>query len=247
MARLQALLATNRATPRRYEIADAKDGAEATVYVYDLIDAYLGVSAQQFVKDLAGIKASTIHLRINSPGGDVFEGRAIATAIRAHGAKVVAHVDGLAASAASWIALAADEVEIAPGAMMMIHRASSIAWGNADDMLQLAALLEKIDGTLVDEYVRETGNTAENVRTWLDAETWFTAEEAVALGFADRLSEDAPAVDNRWNLSAFPGAPAAAPAAEPVAPAEPEPAVTEGQSKHADNLRRFGLTEKQTA
>jgi len=234
MARYRALLATNRGTPRKYEIANAADGAEATIYLYDLIDPYWGVGAAQFVKDLAAVTAPVVNLRINSPGGDVFDGRAIATAIREHGSKVVAHVDGLAASAASFIALAADEVVMAPGAMMMIHRASSLAWGNAEDMLHLADVLEKIDDSLVAEYVRETGQEEAQVREWLNAETWFTADEAVQYGFADRLSEEAVAVDNAWDLTVFARGPAAAPVASDSKDADTE---------HADRVRRLRLLE----
>lgn len=227
-------MAVNRGTPRRYEIANAADGSEATVYLYDLIDPYWGVSAAQFVKDLVSITAPTINLRINSPGGDVFDGRAIATAIREHGSKVVAHVDGLAASAASFIALAASEVVMAPGSMMMIHRASSLAWGNAEDMIHLAGVLEKIDDSLIAEYVRETGQDEAQVREWLNAETWFTAEEAVDNGFADRISETAPEVDNAWDLSVFARGPAAAPTPSNSMDAD---------EAHADRLRRARLAE----
>jgi ATP-dependent Clp protease, protease subunit len=236
----------NQRTPRRHEIVTSADGAEATVYVYDFIgsDGWGGgVSADQFVKELAALKAPTINLRINSPGGDAFDGRAIASAIRQHKSKTIAHVDGLAASAASTIAIAADEVRMAPGAMMMIHRASGIAWGTAEDFLSLAAVLEKIDGVLVDEYARETGQSADQVQAWMNAETWFTAEEAVSLGFADAIAEDAPQVEAKWNLSAYDNAPAV-PADEPAAE---DTESSEAEAQHADNLRRFDLAKRATA
>ncbi len=172
----------------------------------------------------------------------MFSGSAMATAVRQHKSKVIAHVDGLAASAASVIALAAAEVEMSPGGTMMIHRTSAVAWGTADDMLEMAALLDKLDGVLVDEYVRETGNTAEQVKSWVDAETWFTAQEAVDHGFADRIAEDAPKADARWDLSAYNNAPIL----EPVAP-PPAPEPNEAEAQHAENLRRLGLAEKTTA
>lgn len=230
-------MAANRETPRRYEVANAADGETATVYLYDLIDPYWGIGAAQFVRDLAAITAPNIALRINSPGGDVFDGRAIATALREHPANVVAHVDGLAASAASFIALAADEVVMAPGAMMMIHRASSLGWGNAEDLLALAAVLAKIDDTLVADYVRETGNPADTVRAWIEAETWFTADEAVANGFADRISEGAPAADNRWNL-----APLGRPAGDDTEKARAE-ASAKAEADSAERARRVRLIE----
>jgi ATP-dependent Clp protease protease subunit len=229
--RLLALLATNQAKPKRYEIQARQDANEATIYIYDVISSDFGVGAAQFVKDLSALKSGTIHLRINSPGGDVFEGRAMATAIAQHPAKIIAHIDGLAASAASYVAIAADEVEMAPGSFFMIHRAWSIAYGNAADMRETADVLEKIDEALVADYVKQSGQTEEQVRAWLDAETWFSADETVANGFADRLS-DAEKVSNAWDLSVY----AQAPKAEP----EPEPEDFEG----AERLRRFAFLEK---
>lgn len=188
--RLGRLLALNRNRPRRYEVRQETGGESATVYLYDVIDAYFGIGAEQFVKDLNAITAPMIHLRINSPGGDVFEGRAIATAIAQHPSTVIAHVDGLAASAASSVAMAADQVEMAPGSFLMIHRAWTFAMGNAGDLLEVAALLEKIDGSLAQDYATQTGQPLEQINEWLDAETWFTAEEALENGFADSISGD---------------------------------------------------------
>lgn len=188
--RLSQLILRNRGRPRRYEVKQAADAQEATVYLYDVIDSMFGVGAEQFVKDLNAITAPTVHLRINSPGGDVFEGRAIATAIAQHPSTVIAHVDGLAASAASSVAMAADQVEMAPGSFIMIHRAWTLAMGNAQELLEVAALLEKIDGSLAQDYATQTGLPLEQINEWLDAETWFTAEEAVENGFADSISGD---------------------------------------------------------
>jgi ATP-dependent Clp protease protease subunit len=207
---LKALIRANLNSPqRKFQTLSNKATNEATIYVYDVIDSFFGVSAQAFVQELAKIDAKTIHLRINSPGGDVFEARAIATAIREHSAKIVAHVDGYAASAASYIALAADEVEIADGAMFMIHKAWTIALGNSDDLIETAALLEKIDADLVREYAAETGADAKQVEQWLSDETWFTADEAVEHGFADRKAAefDGKKALAGWDMSAYAKAP----------------------------------------
>ncbi len=210
MNQMLKLLADNRSAPRRFEVK--AEAEEATVYLYDVVvsdDFFGGVSAQAFVKELNAITAPLIHLRINSPGGDVFAARAIEQAIREHKSKVVAHIDGYAASAASYVALAADEVVIAEGGFYMIHKAWTFAYGNADDLVETAALLEKVDDSLVTTYAKETGQTPEQIREWMAAETWFSAQEAVDNGFADRLAEDAPKA-SAWNLSAYAKAPKSA-------------------------------------
>lgn len=232
---LMRLLARNRGRGQ-FEIKSAADGKEATVYLYDAIVAteeeaewYGGVSAQSFVKQLAGLEADTIHLRINSPGGSVFAGRAMETALRQHSAKVIVYVDGLAASAASFVAMAGDEIEMAQGAFFMIHKAWSMAWGNSDELRKEADLLDKVDGSLVKTYHDRTGLPEDELAEMMAAETWLDADEAVAKGFADRVAEG-KAAQNRWDLSAYQNAPAApaadnppAPAAKGEPPAEPEP------------------------
>lgn len=256
--RLLALITANRDRPKRREVKNA-GGAEATVYLYDSIDPYYGVNAEAFVKDFAAITAPTIHLRINSPGGDVFDARAIATAIAQHPSNVVAHIDGLAASAASYIAIAADEVEMAPGSFLMIHKAWTFAFGNSEDLLSTAALLEKIDGSLAADYAKKTGKSNAQIEDWMSAETWFTAEEAVAEGFAGRISEDPEeTVDNAWDLSVFAHAPKlkAAPAKKPDAATDQAQlaakkaiddaalaaaADEQANMEHAERLRRFEI------
>lgn len=216
---LLRLYARNRNTPgRKFELRAEADAAVATLYVYDVIvdseaeaEWFGGVAPLTFAKQLAGISAQTLHLRINSPGGSVFGARAMEQALRdfrAAGRRVIAHVDGYAASAASFLMLAADEIEIAPGAMVMIHKSWAFSYGNADDMLDLAALLNKIDGTLVDTYAARTGQDKQQIADWMAAETWFTAEEAVAAGFADRIAgeekpDEASAQALAWDLTAY--------------------------------------------
>lgn len=225
MKHLAKLLADNRKAPRRFEVKAAATDDAVDIYLYDaIVDDELtaelmgGVAPQTFVKELAAIKASTINLRINSPGGSVFGARAIEQALREHPARVVAHIDGLAASAATFIAMAADQVVMNKGALFMIHKAWTIAFGNADDLLATAELLDKIDGTLVQTYVDRTGQKAEQVSAWMAAETWFTAQEAIDAGFADELADTSPkAQAGAWNLSAYDRAP------KVQLPAAPEP------------------------
>lgn len=221
MKQLLKLLAANKGAPRRFEVIKNETAGEVTVFLYDLIVAdddtaywYGGVSAQSFVKELLGITADVIHLRINSPGGDVFAARAMEQAIRDQKAKVIAHVDGYAASCASWLALACDEVEISPGGFFMIHKSWTVGMGNADDFTQTASLLSKVDQTFVDSYAAETGQTAEQLLAWMAAETWFDASESVEHGFADRVAEGAVKNKAQWDLSAYGKAPRPAPAGE---------------------------------
>lgn len=206
--KLMQLFLSNQAAPRSAKIEQA--GREATVYIYDIIGGdWGGVGARDFVPQLVALDVDTIHLRINSPGGDVFEGRTIATALAQHPARVVAHIDGLAASAATYVALAADEVEIAEGGMFMIHNAWTIAMGNADEFIATADLLRKIDATIVADYQRKTSKPADELAAMMAATTWFTAEEAVEHGFVDRIAEGHKAARNQWNLAAYGNAPAA--------------------------------------
>lgn len=203
---------------------------EATLYIYDVIDTYWGVSAQSIVDQLASVAAvSTLHLRINSPGGDVFQAKAIAEAIKRFAGKTIAHIDSLAASAATSIAIACDEVEMSAGAFFMIHNASGMVWGDKTDMRETADLLEKVESTIVADYTTKTGQDAATVTAWMDAETWFTAEEAIANGFVDRLAATSQAKGDKaadatnaatkpWNLAAYAKAPQAlsTPAPAPV-------------------------------
>lgn len=215
MHKLLKMFLDNARAAKRYEVK--AQGDVATVYLYDAIGSWWGIDAQQFVKDLNAIDAPVIQLRINSPGGDVFDARAIATAIRQHKAKVTAHIDGLAASAATYIALAAAEVEIAKGGFFMIHNAWTLAMGNAAELRDTAGLLDKVDASIVADYRTKTGKDEQAIKDWMAAETWFTAEEAVQHGFVDRLSDGGATTENRWNLGAYGNAPKALTARPPEA------------------------------
>lgn len=200
----------DRATP---SIRGAADGDAHAVYVYDVIDSYWGASAQALVEALAGADGRTVHMHINSPGGDVFEARAMVSAVRAmqsKGGKVVTYIDGLAASAATYLALAGDEVHIADGGMFMVHNSWTISYGDKTEFRATADLLDKIDGTIAADYQRKTGATAAQVTAWMDAETWFTGAEALDAGFVDSVIEPPKATGSkasRWNLAAYANAP----------------------------------------
>jgi ATP-dependent Clp protease protease subunit len=230
------LLHLLRGTPRNkaaaLPLSIEASAKEATVWIYDFIgyDPWTGtgVSAADFAKEVSAITAPVIRVRINSPGGSVFDGRAIHAALKAHPAHVIASIEGVAASAATFIALAADEVQMARGSLFMIHNAHTLAVGNAEELRSTAALLEKVDGTLVADYVAKTGATEEQVRAWMAAETWFSEEEALAAGFIDTITDGT--VTTHWDLSAYAKAPAspaavAAPALPAVAAAPAAPAA----------------------
>lgn len=235
--RLNKLYADNRkAAARKFEVVAKADTNEVEIFLYDHIvsseeeaEWFGGVAPESFVKAIKGLDVDTIHLRINSPGGSVFAARAMEQALRDHKSKVIVHIDGLAASAATFIAMAGDEVIPAKGAMFMIHKAWTGMWGNADDLRKEADLLDKIDGTLAETYASKTGKSVDQISAWMADETWFTAAEMLEHGFATSIAET-EAKASAWNLSAYDKAPAPAhpdpePAPAPVA-AEPE-AITE--------------------
>lgn len=181
--------------------------AEPEILIYDEI-GFWGIRAQDFIRELNAIDAETIHVRINSPGGNVFDGVAIANALRAHRATIICHIDALAASIASVIALAGDEVRISDNAFLMIHNAFTITIGNAEELRKDAGVLDKIDATIIAAYIEKTGAAEEQVKTWMKAETWFSAEEAKEEGFVDAIEEGIEA-KAEFDLSVFANAPAA--------------------------------------
>lgn len=166
-------------------------GDAAEIFIYGIIGTDWfgdGVSAKQFKDDLRGLGAvKTIDLHINSDGGSVFEAQTMYSLLVDHKATVTAHVDGLAASAASFLAMAADDIVIAEGGFIMIHAAWSGIAGNAAALRKEADLLDAVTGAITNIYVARTGATEAAVKQWMDAETWFSGAEAVANGFADRM------------------------------------------------------------
>lgn len=160
-------------------------GDEAEVMLYDEVGGWFGATADQFIADLRAITAPSLRVRINSPGGSVFEGIAIANALRAHPAAVTIQVDGIAASIASVIAMAGDRVEMAPNTMLMVHDASGVCLGNASDMQEMAELLNLISDNIADAYASRAGGTREQWREQMRNETWYLPDDAVAAGLAD--------------------------------------------------------------
>ena len=168
--------------------AKANDTAE--ISIYDEI-GFWGVSASSFAQDLkdCGNNLKQINLHIHSPGGDVFDGIAIYNLLKNHPANVTVYIDGLAASMASVIAMAGNEVIMPENAMMMIHKPWGIQGGDAEDMRKYADLLDKVENTLIPAYANKTGKTPEELAEMLSAETWLNGKECVEQGFADKLAE----------------------------------------------------------
>lgn len=183
----------------------AAAGYEAEIYLYDPIGGWDGISASEFRDELAAVTAPRIALHINSPGGDVFDAIAIYNMLRTHPAKVTSYVDAIAASAASVIALAGQRIVMAQHSQMMIHDAWGWATGNSAAMHRAGDFLARQSDIIAGIYAGR-GKTAAHWRALMEAETWFTAEEAVAAGLADEVSEQ-EAVENRFDLSAFRNAP----------------------------------------
>jgi ATP-dependent protease ClpP protease subunit len=171
--------------PRWYSIRNAADPDEAEVLLYDVIGGWFGIYADEFLAELREITAPKMRVRINSPGGSVFEGIAIANALRAHPATVTVQVDGIAASIASVIAMAGDRVEMAPNSMLMIHEASGVCMGDMAEMTKMAEVLDLISTNIANAYAARSGTDAAGWRDAMRAETWYLADAAVAAGLAD--------------------------------------------------------------
>lgn len=246
-----------------------KAGKSVSMRMYGPIDSWgapFGVSADEFGQALAslGDDVDTIDLHMHSPGGEVFEGLAIMNQLRAHKAAVNVTVDGIAASIASVICLGADTVAMAPGAQMMVHDASGICIGTAQDMATMNTRLESLSSNIAEQYAARAGGSAEDWRAAMQPESWFKAQEAVDAGLADRvLTKDEAAAQDKapkaeFDLSMFayagrdhapaPTMPAArapqTPAAQPVAPStDPKEADTMSDTLLQGLRKQLGLPD----
>lgn len=200
-----------RRVDKKIDITNKDD--EATIYLYGDIGGWFGIDSQEFIKEFNGLTAKTIHLRVDSGGGDIFSARAIKTAIMQKDAKVIAHIDGLAASAASFLVMGANEIEIVDGGFMMIHNALSFldvfGYFNLKDIEELInsldkekELQEKINETIANDYAKRTGKDKDEYLSMMDATTWFTAQEALENGLVDRVY-DGEVVENKYDLSIY--------------------------------------------
>jgi len=185
-------------TKRFWEIKNATTKGEGELYLYGQIASAESwwsdsITPKQFKKDLAGLgDINVLNVYINSGGGEVFAGQAIHNMLKRHKAHVNVYVDGLAASIASVIAMAADTLYMPSNAMMMIHRASTRAQGNAEDFRKMADDLDKIGETIIAAYEERCNLSRVELVALLEAETWLTADECVAYGLADKITEAKP-------------------------------------------------------
>ena len=187
-----------------YTIRAQSTGAE--VVIYDEIGAY-GVSAKGFLAELGALPDATpLALRLNSPGGSVFDAVAIYNAIKRHSGTVTVWIDGIAASAASYIAMAGDEVIMPENAFLMIHDPAGVVMGTAVDMRAMAEALDKIKGSLLQGYAAKSGRSHEEIAPLMAAETWLDAKDALDLGFADRIAEPVR-IAARFDVGRFRNAP----------------------------------------
>lgn len=191
----------------RFEAFAYEDNSTAVIDVYDVIGTW-EFNAQTFKALLKTITAPRIQLNINSPGGSVFDAFAMYDDLRQHPAEINVRVTGLAASAASLLAMAGDTIEIADNGFLMIHNAWNVAIGDKSEMASQAKLLGQIDTRLAKTYAARTGQDVADVAGMMDAETWFDAEDALKLGFADSVGETADAQNLAHDLTSYSKAPA---------------------------------------
>ncbi len=222
----------NSNSPNRgwYSIQALAAGA-AEIIIYDEI-GYFGVTAKDFLDELNALGVvAEISLRINSPGGEVSAGTAIYNALRRNSARITVTIDGLAASMASVVAMAGDVIIMPENALMMIHDPSALVWGTAEDFKKVADVLDKWKSGIVAAYRNKTGLDGAEIETLMAAETWFTAAEAVAKGFADQVEVPVQAAAN-FDLSRFNHPPANFQMFKGTFPAAAQRGITHGQKEN---------------
>lgn len=234
----------------------------ADISIFDEIGFY-GVTAKDFISELRQHSGKAINMQINSPGGSVFDALAIYNALRGHGSTINVKIMGIAASAASLIAMAGDKIVMPENTFMMVHNPWAFAMGNADELRDFADTLDKIGSSLVTTYTARTGLSEDDVKSLLSAETWMTADEAVGFGFADevepalriaasfdtdRLPDNIKAVFNAGNqapasASASADAAGSQGAADDASTGEPEPAQDTFAKQVSDMAVAAGMAD----
>lgn len=170
-----------------YDIKSLATSDTAVVSIYDEIGMW-GVTAKDFIESLSDVKGSKISLEINSPGGSVFDALAIFNALKNSGKEISVKVMGIAASAASYIAMVGDKITMPENTFMMVHNPLNAIYGNAADMREMADVLDKVGDSLVATYVARTGRSDTDIRDLLAKDSYLTAAECLELGFADEVT-----------------------------------------------------------
>lgn len=185
------------------------DDSAVEMFIYDEIGPeWAGlIGATTVARALQENADKKIRLRINSPGGSVFEGLAIYNLLLNHAPGVESVVDGLAASAASFVAMAGGKIGASKASMLMIHDAWGVMIGNSQDAMDFAALLDKIDGQIAGIYAKKSGRKEATFRKMMDSDTWLTADEAMENRLIDEVLDVEP-VKSGFDLSRFESAPA---------------------------------------
>jgi ATP-dependent protease ClpP protease subunit len=217
----EVLADADRLTRRPWPVSARGDGRVviraavddvADVYLYAGIGGFYGVTAEQFVAGVRAVNGAPLRVHINSPGGDAFDGLAMYNVLRSYPAPVETIVEGLAASAASVVAMAGNPARMARASFLMVHEPWGAVMGTADDFVDMAAVLERMSGVLADVYADKTGASRKRVREWMHAETWFTPDEAETAklidGIFDPPTDNAVAAAHRFDLSAYRNTPA---------------------------------------
>ena len=191
--------------PDWYKVENVTDD-EAEIIVYDYI-GWPYNDAADFVRAIRGITSQKITIRINSPGGDVFDGIAIANAIASHPSKPITRIESLAASAASYIAVSGHEKQAYKNTMIMIHEPMTGMWGNQHDLRDVADILKQINEQMIDIYADNTNVGKRELKSMLKDETWMTASVAKEKGFVDTILNAGSPAEAKFDLSMFASAP----------------------------------------
>jgi len=177
------------------------EAEEVDVYIYDEIGSY-DISAKSFIDEIKDHKGKTLNIHINSLGGEVFDGMAIANAIKNYKGKTRTYIEGIAASISTVIALSADEVYMAENSLFMIHNAWGGSMGDAKEMRKQAELLDKISNEIARIYTKKSSLPQDKILSMMNEETWLDAKEAKDMGFVDYITEPVK-VAAKYDISNF--------------------------------------------
>lgn len=228
------------------------DTAEPTIYLYTMIgkgydwetDEVVGVSDLEFMAALNECKSSpVVHLRVNSPGGDVFQAKAMQSAMMQHPGKIIAHVDSLAASAAAGLVMYASEIEMSVNAFLMIHKAWAFSMGNADNLRDLASKLDQMDESIAQDFMRKTGMEMPEIMAMMAKTTYIDAKTAKEQGFCDSILEPETKVQNSFDLSIYGAVPESLRIVKRDEPKE-EPVIAPFECDRASIERRLAVRER---